>query len=458
MPPKFGTSGLRGLVTELTEELVANYTRAFLSACDFGAGLFVGHDLRPSSPDLAQVLISTARAEGVDVTDCGHVPTPALALASMRAEAAAVMVTGSHIPADRNGLKFYSPKGEITKADETAILARLGRPAADTTLGRLSVNSSAGRDWVERYVTAFGNRALAGRRIGIWSHSAVSRDLLAHAMSALGASAIEVGRVERFIPLDTEAVPDWARTSIRAWVDEFDLDALVSTDGDGDRPLLADDTGAVIPGDILGQITAQLLRAETVVTPVTSNSGAELSGQFMRVLRTKVGSPFVIAGIEAVGGRVVGYEANGGFLLGFDAAIEAPLPMLMTRDSMLPIVATLATANGKPLSSLLACQPQRRTAANRIEDVPIDRATATIARLTASDENSNAFLTALGEEQASRNMIDGLRLVCASSRIVHLRPSGNAPEFRVYVEAETADRAEDLLQKAIHELSRQLHA
>ena len=92
MAPKFGTSGLRGLVSELTPDLVADHIRAFMHACPVGTGLYVGRDLRPSSPDLAQVVIDTARAEGIRVTDCGAVPTPALALAlaAMGAGAAAV--------------------------------------------------------------------------------------------------------------------------------------------------------------------------------------------------------------------------------------------------------------------------------------------------------------------------------------------------------------------------------
>jgi len=126
MAPKFGTSGLRGLVTELTPALVADHVAAFLAACPAGTGLFVARDRRPSSPTLAEVVIDTGRAAGLTVTDCGAVPTPALALAAMGAGAAAVMVTGSHIPADRNGLKFYTPAGEITKAEEATILAALG--------------------------------------------------------------------------------------------------------------------------------------------------------------------------------------------------------------------------------------------------------------------------------------------------------------------------------------------
>ncbi|MCA0424548.1 MAG: phosphomannomutase, partial [Proteobacteria bacterium] len=99
MAPKFGTSGLRGLVTELTEALVADHIRAFTAACPMGTGLWVGRDLRASSPDLSRVVLASARAEGLATVDCGDVPTPALALAAMRAGAAAVMVTGSHIPA-----------------------------------------------------------------------------------------------------------------------------------------------------------------------------------------------------------------------------------------------------------------------------------------------------------------------------------------------------------------------
>src|SRR5690606_32103364 len=130
MAPKFGTSGLRGLVSDLTPELIADYTRASLAACAVGRGLYIGRDRRASSTEIAATLARAARGEGVAVTDCGAVPTPALALAAMAAGSAAIMVTGSHIPSDRNGLKFYLPGGEITKTDEAAILSALGRAPA----------------------------------------------------------------------------------------------------------------------------------------------------------------------------------------------------------------------------------------------------------------------------------------------------------------------------------------
>lgn len=454
MAPKFGTSGLRGLVVELTPALVADHIRAFIAACPIGTGLFVGRDLRDSSPMLADVVIAAARGEGVTVTDCGAVPTPALALAAMGAGAAAVMVTGSHIPADRNGLKFYLPGGEIAKTDEAAILGALGR-VAGAGQGGLALNGTAGADWVARYVAAFGAGALAGLRIGVWSHSAVSRDVLADALRGLGAAVVEVGRSDAFIPVDTEAVPDWARTQIAGWVAEHGLDALVSTDGDGDRPLVADASGAVVPGDILGQITARVVGAEVVVTPVSSNTGVEASGHFARVIRTKIGSPFVIAGM-AVGGRVVGYEANGGFLLGFPAMLSGPLAPLATRDSLLPILAPLVAARGMGLAALVAAEPPRFTAADRIEDIPTDRSAALLAGWIADPAALAGLLAEVGEAPLSTDLTDGLRVICASGRVLHLRPSGNAPEFRVYVEAEATDVAQAMLAQAFAVLKRRL--
>jgi phosphomannomutase len=454
MAPKFGTSGLRGLVVELTPDLVADHIRAFIAACPMGTGLFVGRDLRDSSPMLADVVIAAARGEGVNVTDCGAVPTPALALASMGAGAAAVMVTGSHIPADRNGLKFYLPGGEIAKTDEVAILGALGRVAGHGQ-GALAQNTTAGADWVARYVAAFGAGALAGLRIGVWSHSAVSRDVLADTLRGLGAEVVEVGRSDSFIPVDTEAVPDWARMQIAGWVAAYGLDALVSTDGDGDRPLVADATGAVVPGDILGQITARVVGAEVVVTPVSSNTGVEASGHFARVIRTKIGSPFVIAGM-AVGGRVVGYEANGGFLLGFPAMLAGPLAPLATRDSLLPILAPLVAARGMGLVALVAAEPPRFTAADRIEDIPTDRSAALLAGLIADPAALEGLLAEVGEAPISTDLTDGLRVTCASGRVLHLRPSGNAPEFRVYVEAGSAVAAQAMLAQAFGLLKRRL--
>jgi len=460
MPPKFGTSGLRGLVTELTEDLVGSHVTAFVRSCPVGSGLYIARDLRASSPAIADFVARAAQTAGLAVTDCGAVPTPALALAAMRAGAAAVMVTGSHIPDDRNGMKFYTPGGEITKAHEAAILAAMadkrGEPVATGPAPLL--DTTAGAAYRARYVTAYGVTALSGLRIGVYAHSAVGRDLMLQTFAALGAEAVDLGRADRFIPVDTEAVDAATRAQLRAWAEPGHFDAIVSTDGDGDRPLMTDATGRVIPGDVLGQITAAALGADTVVTPVSSNTGLEASGHFARTIRTRIGSPFVIAGMEAAGGRAVGYEANGGFLLGFAAPGPAgPLPPLMTRDALLPLIAPLvqARSQGLGLAALVAGEPPRFTAADRLQDVPTDLGHTLVARLDTDADARAAFLVPFGME-STVDRTDGLRITLEGGQIVHLRPSGNAPELRFYAEAESQSAADVLLARGLTALAQSL--
>ncbi|MBN7787228.1 phosphomannomutase [Ponticoccus gilvus] len=458
MAPKFGTSGLRGLVTELTPDLITDYTRAFLTVCPHGGGLWLGRDLRESSPEIAAMVAEAASASGISVFDCGALPTPTLALAAQVHSQAAVMVTGSHIPADRNGLKFYTAAGEITKSDEMAILAMLGTKT-DLTLitGKIATDPQAVPAYIARYVQGFGTSALAGLRIGIWEHSSVARDILAEILTACGAEIVRLGRSEQFVPVDTEAVDTATRFQLAGWATAHQLDALVSTDGDADRPMLSDANGQIIPGDILGPLTAAILDAQVVVTPVSSNTAIDLVGRY-QVIRTKIGSPYVIAEIAAAlaknpADRVVGYEANGGFLLGFDAQGPAgPLPALITRDSLLPILAPLAAARAAKLSlaELVTNLPPRFTAADRMQAVEPDTAQRVLAQLRAAP--AGLLTTAGMEPEADRDETDGLRLIDWGGTVLHLRPSGNAPEFRVYVEANSSDRAETVLAAALDAL------
>lgn len=453
MPPKFGTSGLRGLVTDLTDDLCAGYVRAFLSVSPHNGTLLIGRDLRASSARISQAVMKGAHAMGIATVDCGEVPTPALALAAMSCRSLAVMVTGSHIPADRNGLKFYSAQGEISKADETAIHAAFIADQGGKPEGHAENvdDPSAGQSYIGRYVGFFGPDALKGLRIGNYQHSSVARDILSEVLTALGAETVDLARSETFVPVDTEAVDQATRDMLRDWARQHRLDAIVSADGDGDRPLVADETGTAIAGDVLGVLTALHVGADTVVTPVSSNTMIERLGVFARVLRTKIGSPYVIAGMQAAGGRTVGFEANGGFLLGFDAKGSCGgMGRLMTRDSLLPILAPLAVSAGRkiPLSALTAGLPRRYTASDRLQGVATDKSLALVAQLTDDPLARQSFFAALGLEK-NVDLTDGLRVSFASGDIVHLRPSGNAPELRCYGEADAAAKAERLVRNTL---------
>lgn len=456
MSPKFGTSGLRGLATDLTQDCVANYVSAFLNACETGSGVYVGHDLRASSPRIADDVITAIRAQGKTVFFCGPVPTPALALAAMQAKAAAVMVTGSHIPADRNGLKFYKPSGEISKGDEQAMIAALGAALSDQKQGDLVNLDQTNADYAARYLAAY-DAALRGMTIGVFAHSAVGRDMLAKLLVGLGATVVMLGASDTFIPIDTEAVSADIRAQLRDWAKVQGCNAIISTDADGDRPLVADETGEVVPGDILGQITARSLGADVVVTPVSSNSGAEIGQAFTRVIRTRIGSPYVIAGMERTAQNTVGYEANGGFLLGFDAqGTSGPTAALMTRDALLPIIATLSAARGTSVSARVAQEPKRFTATDRLQDIPAATSARLVGALLQDKRYRARLLDRIGQREAAMNTVDGPRITLENGRILHVRPSGNAPELRVYVEAETLDAAQKMLAESLKLIADQL--
>lgn len=451
---EFGTSGLRGLATDLTDELCATYAAAFVTLHAHNGRLFVGQDRRDSSPRIARAVMAGAAGQGLEVVDCGVLPTPALAGAALAEGTLSIMVTGSHIPANRNGLKFYTSTGEFTKADETPLRDAVAGWGAPILKAATPVGEHAARAFVARYVEGFPDGVLAGKKVGVWLHSSAAHEVLPAILEGLGAEVMPLGASESFVPVDTEAVDPEARARLAEWVAEHGLDALVSTDGDADRPLMVDDRGELVPGDILGPVTARWCGAERVVTTVSANTMVDAMDAFSDVERTKIGSPYVIAAMEAAGGaKVAGYEPNGGFLLGWDAESPARLSRLMTRDCVLPLVATLAAAAGEgvPLSKLVASLPARRTATDRLQDIPRERSLAIVDGILSGD--TGVLPEGLGAP-VSTDTTDGARMTFADGRVLHIRPSGNAPELRCYAEAATSEQANALLSEALENLRR----
>jgi phosphomannomutase len=461
---KFGTSGLRGLVVELNGSPAFAYTRAFAEMLkDDGSAaasrnvVLVGRDLRESSPSIAQLCCAALHESGLIPLDCGALPTPALAYHGMRFGIPAIMVTGSHIPEDRNGLKFYRAQGEIDKQDEAAILAwhaKLGitsLPESIRDFHAQTPDTDLISAYKARYQDFFGTRALAGLTVGVYQHSSAARDVIVEMLETLGARAVPLGRATSFIPVDTEALREEDQALARQWAGEQSLDAIVSTDGDADRPLISDASGTFLRGDLVGAITAKSLGADAIVTPVTSNSALEEAGAFQKVLRTRVGSPYVIEGMMQAaqsGARaVVGFEANGGVLLGSDIVRgDQRLAALPTRDAMLPILCALSeiTARGGSLAEIGTAFSFKAAVSNRLKDVAMDKSAAFISRLQQDEAFRSELMAPLGGV-AGINSSDGLRITAKNGEVVHFRPSGNAPELRVYVEAKTQERAEDLL-------------
>jgi len=480
---KFGTSGARGLATDMTDFVCHAYTTGFLQYLR-GRGQFrpgmavaVGGDFRPSTDRImAAVFRAIADIGGVPV-NCGKVPSPAVALHGLERRIPSIMVTGSHIPDDRNGIKFNKPDGEVLKDDEAGMMAEELEDSGErsgpdgwfrTKVAVPAVDRAAGEGYVRRYLAAFPGQPLAGLRLGVYQHSAVGRDVIVEILGGLGATVTALGRSDVFLPVDTEAVRPEDAAFARSAAAGGDFDALVSADGDSDRPLVSDERGEWLRGDVAGILCARFLAADSVSTPVSSNTALERTRWFRDIRRTRIGSPYVVASmLEAAAAgreRVVGYEANGGFLLQSHLDLGGrTLRALPTRDAVIVMlgVLLLARREGRTVSALAGSLPARFTASDRLKDFPVEASRELLAGFSGPEEAANrarldALLSPLtGSPAAGIDRKDGVRVTFGGGDIVHLRPSGNAPEFRCYTESSTPERALQLCADVLKALAAQ---
>ncbi len=465
---QFGTSGARGLVRDMTDEVCYAYSLGFIQhleqAGELSAGetISVGGDLRSSTERIMRAVARAIADRGYTPHGSGRLPSPALCLYGLSRHIPTIMVTGSHIPDDRNGIKYTTRAGEILKTDEAGIKAQIVTIPAGLFDERgflrqpappLPDDPAATALYLRRYLDFFPAGCLQGKKIGVFQHSAVGREIMVEVIGGLGAEVVPLGFSDEFVAVDTEAIRPEDVVSARRWASEHHLDAIISTDGDSDRPLVADESGKWLRGDMAGILCAAYLKADALVTPVSCNSAVEKSGLFKRVLRTRIGSPYVIEGMQRAAqegaGTVAGYEANGGFLL--HSAVEsrgktlAPLP---TRDAVIVHLAVLLLAieRGRSVSQLLANLPQRFTASDRIKNFPTQISKAKIAEFSTGDPamDKDAIEDVFGGHFGKVKDIDdtdGVRVTFENDEVVHLRPSGNAPEFRCYTEAASEERA-----------------
>ena len=462
---RFGTSGARGRVVELTGAVCFAFTSAFLKTISATSGsVALAMDLRPSSLGIASACAAAIQDAGLSVDFCGTIPTPALAYYAQTKGLPGLMVTGSHIPFDRNGIKFYRSTGEITKADE----ANIGRAVVTAreegvVITLPEVNHSAYQSYIDRYLQFFPPKCLAGMRLGFFEHSSVARDLLKRLLELLGAEVLSLGRTNDFVPIDTEAVSNADIQRARRWAEQYGFDAILSTDGDADRPLVGDERGYWFRGDITGIMSAQYLGAQAVVTTVSCNTAVDLCNSFSKVIRTRIGSPYVIEAIEGLiqsgAQRVIGFEPNGGFLVG--SAIEKSgkmLSPLLTRDAVLPILCLLsmARANQCKVSELPRRLPARFTASNRLQNFPTEVSRKILRGLSASTVAIDQLLTDLCGKSVSLDQTDGLRIFLENNEIVHFRASGNAPELRCYAESASQGRSAFIVQECLRRMQARL--
>lgn len=423
----FGTSGVRGLASSMNAYVCDAFMQGFLALePNDGRGVLIGCDLRESSPAIAQICHASASKSGWNTHDAGRLPTPALAFAAQEVGLPAVMVTGSHIPESRNGLKFYRNGAEISKEDEQGILLHeVTSRELELTKPVPQADKSILQRYSKRYLGILSDVALRGMRIGVYEHSSVARYLLHDVLRGLGAETVPLGRSESFVALDTEAISDEVAAVARRWIRIHALDAIVTTDGDADRPLIADELGQWLRGDIVGILSSAKLGARSVVTPLTCTTALERCGVFAEVVRTKIGSPHVLSGMAGCSlAPIVGFEPNGGLIIGSDVSFEkGTLKALKTRDALLPILLVLmeAKSTGSTLSELAGSLPSRHTASERLQNVDPAACREMLSKIEADKTVLTNLLGQGTKTVLSVDPVDGIRATFVDGDIVHLR-------------------------------------
>jgi phosphomannomutase len=194
---------------------------------------------------------------------------------------------------------------------------------------------------------------------------------------------------------------------------------------------------------------------EAVVTPISSNSSVELV-DFKKVVRTKIGSPYVIDCLKQLsteGLKSSGYEANGGYILATDLSDKGKiLNKLVSRDAVLPMISLIAYSKklNLPISTLVSKFEKRFTSSRKVDNFPTEKSKEIINRFYLNNQIVKTkvkefFKSILDLEITDINTLDGVRVTYENMDVLHIRPSGNAPELRCYVESDSQEKADKLV-------------
>jgi phosphoglucosamine mutase len=435
---QFGTDGVRGAAnTELTPELTLALGRAAARVLDRGR-VVVGRDTRISGPLLEAALAAGFAAEGVDVEILGVVPTPAVAHVAATEAIAGAMISASHNVYSDNGIKLFAPGGrklpddveERIEAELRALLGQAPSGPSGAAVGRVGRRSQEVEDYVEHLVGALDGRRLAGLRVVLDCANGAAHRLAPLTFERLGAS-VKVIHAE---PDGTNINDHCGAThpgDLQEAVLQAGADLGLAFDGDADRLIAVDHTGAVVDGDHIIAICALDQRArgrlhdDTVVVTVMTNLGFRLAMERagVHVVETAVGDRYVLEALAA-GGYSLGGEQSGHVIFS---------DLATTGDGLLTgvVLADIRLRARRPLAELAA------EAMTRLPQVLVN------VRVARRDPD---IATTIADEIAAAEA--GLGSV---GRVL-VRPSGTEPLIRVMVEAPTqhdADAAAEHLVGAV---------
>jgi phosphoglucosamine mutase len=306
----FGTDGIRGLANvDLTAELALDVAVAaahiLVENSNERPRAIVGQDSRASGEFLEAAVVAGLTSAGVDVYRVGIVPTPAVAylVASTGADLG-VMISASHNPMPDNGIKLFQRGGEkLADEVEALVEARIGEPWQRPTgaaVGRVINDDQLVKKYIEHLISTI-DVSLSGLKVVVDCAYGASSFTAPVALSRAGAEVIAIANTPDGWNIN-DGVGSTHLDFLRNAVLQNGADVGIAHDGDADRCLAIDATGAEIDGDVIMAILAKgfkaqgKLRANTIVGTVMSNLGFlhAMAESGIEVVTTAVGDRYVL--------------------------------------------------------------------------------------------------------------------------------------------------------------------
>ncbi|MEY3406202.1 MAG: hypothetical protein RLZZ556_274 [Actinomycetota bacterium] len=420
----FGTDGVRGVAgRDLTVSFAIKLAQAaaiVLAETARNEGrrptAVIGRDPRISGEYLAAAVASGLASSGVDVFDAGVIPTPATAFltADIKADFG-VMISASHNPAPDNGIKFFAFGGHKLPDDvEDAIEAAMELPALSPIgdqVGKVQRFADAEDRYLVHLLGALPN-SLNGLKIVIdCAHGAASA-ISPQVFTDSGAKVVVIGNDPDGFNINA-GYGSTNMSALQSAVLENEADMGFAHDGDADRCLAVDHTGAIVDGDQLMVILALALKQRgelarnTLVATVMSNLGLRLAMQQAEIdlIETKVGDRYVLEQIRE-GGYSLGGEQSGHIIFSRYAT---------TGDGILTALLVAAEVNRsgnslRELASQMTCYPQVLVNVKNVDRsrVDSDQGLQEIVSLASSElgDSGRVLLRASGTENLVRVMVE----------------------------------------------------
>ena len=440
----FGTNGIRGVFSEdFTLEFVHDMILAIGTYFEKGP-ILIGYDGRESSPVICKVVSSVLNSIGIDCNVAGIVPTPCLEFAvKSLGYSGGIMITASHNPSQYNGIKPCASDGvEISREDELIIediyLQKdwLKKP---TLWGTTGSESKATETYLKGIISHIDSKLIESK------HFKVVLDLGNGAQAVSAPNFCELLGCETYLVnpnIDgtfpgrgSEPTPQ-NLSELSKTVRENNADVGIAFDGDGDRSIFCDNNGDILTGDKSALVLTQHILKKNpnslVVTCLNSGSNIEVVAEKFnsKVIRTKVGSVEVSRKMVPTD-ALIGFEENGGYMYGKHNQV---------RDGCMTLALML---------DLLATSEEHLT--DEIDSLPPSFTTKD--KVICSAEKVPELISSLKEEFPNSDTLDGIKISIDPKNWVMIRPSGTEPIVRVYAEAESQEKLDNLMSQYLEKVS-----